>query len=113
MNDKDKKKQKQAEKSAKKSLGGQVKREVSMSKPSSNVNEARAQMRKAGEDVIRTRQEIKRIASEPKGHFNKRVIGDPQKLSRELQGSLYAKENKRDSLRKVVRGYEKGSIKKK
>ena len=35
----------------------------------------------------------KRVASEPKGHFNKRVIGDPQKLSKKLRGSLDAKES--------------------
>jgi alpha-ketoglutarate-dependent taurine dioxygenase len=108
-NDKDKKKKDSSKGDGVKS---QVEKHTSKKGPAKNEKEARKQMKSAAQDVIRTRQEIKRIASEPKGHFNKRVIGDPQKLSKKLRGSLYAKENKRDSLRKVVRGYEKSKLKK-
>lgn len=76
------------------------------SKPAKNLSEATSQMKRAGEKVIATRQQLQRMKKEPKGHFNKRVIGSPEKLRKETLSKLGRQEKTRDSLRGVVRSFK-------
>lgn len=76
-------------------------------KKKSNKKNTKALARKAGAAVLKTRQDIKRLDSEPKGHFNKRIIGSPSDTRSNLQNRLYRQTKKRDSLRGVVRKFKK------
>lgn len=101
-NDKDK---------GKKSLKKDVKSKSAKMKPAKTKDEAISQMKKAGQEVIKSRQEIKQMGKEPKGHFNKKVIGSPEKLRKEMISNLPKKERTRDSLRGVVRNWGKSKLK--
>jgi len=74
---------------------------------SSKLAKAKKQMAKAGASVLKTRQDIKKLDSEPKGHFNKNIIGSPKDVRNNLERRLYRKTKERDSLRKVVRNFKK------
>lgn len=106
-NDKDKVKK------GKKNLKKEVKEKGSKKmSPAKTKDEAISQMKKAGDEVISTRQEIKRMYKEPKGHFNKKVIGSPEKLRKQMIANLPSKVKTRDSLRGVVRNWDKSKLKK-
>lgn len=75
----------------------------SRNKGKDKLKRAKAASEKAGWDVIRTRQAIKKLDKSPKGHFSKDVIGSPSDVRKKMSSGLRKNIKKRDSLRGVYR----------
>jgi len=91
--------------------GEKDKKKVSKTKNKSSKDSklalAKKQAMKAGAAVLETRRDIKKLSKEPKGHFNKNIIGDPNDTAKGLRSRLDRQVKKRDSLRGVVRKFKK------